>query len=302
MNAAFRESTPDALFIHTQTLSLFSSRFMRQVPTVISLDATPRNYDTVGEAYGHQAGSDRMERLKFGWHCRLFRRAAALTTWCQWAKDSLVHDYGVPPERVTVIPPGVDMALWAFGKGQKAQAAETDRPLRLLFVGGDFERKGGKFLIEAYRRRLSRNCTLDIVTRDAIAEREAAGLEGVRIHRGLTANSEPLRALYAGADLFVFPTLADCLPIAVMEAMAAGLPVVTTDVGALREEAAPGVNGLVVPPKDADAIAEAVCSLAHEPERLAAMGRKSRELAEARFDARTNYNAILDLMRGLAAK
>ena len=302
LSALYKKQKPDALFLHTQTLALCALPFMRQTPSVVSLDATPLNYDTVGEAYGHRASSGLLEKQKMRWHCALFAQAAALTTWCQWAKDSLVQDYGVPPQKVTVIPPGVDMDRWAFGKERDASLFEVGRSLRMLFVGGDFERKGGETLLEAFHGGLNRLGTLDIVTKEEALQERLRGTEGVQVHLGLTANSAPLRELFARADVFVFPTLADCLPLAVMEAMAAGLPVITTDVGALREEVEPNVNGLLVPPKDAGAIVAAVQRLSEEPALRRSMASRSRELAEARFCAKRNYNAILNLLRSVAKK
>ena len=213
-------------------------------------------------------------------------------------QNSLVNDYGVPAAKVTVIAPGVDMQRWNFGTARTEKPA--DAPMRLLFVGGDFARKGGPALAEAFRSGLQRECTLDIVTKDEHAARNLQGVDGIRVHLGLTANSSALCDLYARADIFVFPTRGDCLPLAVMEAMAAGLPVIATDVGALREEVETGVNGLMVPPGDAKAVADAVRALIADPIRLAAMGRASRELAEQRFDARRNYSAIISLVKGVA--
>ncbi len=307
LKATLRAHPLDALFLHTQTVALFALGAMQRVPAIVSLDATPLNYDTVGAEYGHNSGNNRwLERRKYLWNRATFQAAAALVTWCQWAKDSLVADYGVPAEKVTVIPPGVDMARWHFGRekveriqtGQAALGAKT----RLLFVGADFARKGGPTLLEAFRSGLHRDCTLDIVTKEESVAQELAGTEGVRVHIGLTANSEPLQRLYAEADLFVFPTRADCLPIAVMEAMAAGLPVIATEVGALREEVEAGVNGLIVPPGEAGAVREAVRSLAGDAPRRHAMAAASRRLAEERFDARRNYGAILALMKAQAAQ
>ncbi len=300
LQAAEREGKLDALFIHTQTCSLFAPPFMRRIPTVISLDATPLNYDTVGAEYGHSAGNDGwLDRRKMEWYKAVFREAAALTTWCEWAKASLVNDYGVNAEKITVIPPGVDLETWNFREARAEKAASSvnsSGPTRLLFVGGDFERKGGGFLLEAFRASLASECTLDIVTKDPTLQDEP----GITIHRGLTANSPPLRALYSQADLFVFPTLGDCLPIAVMEAMAAGLPVVTTSVGALCEEVEEGINGLVIPPRRADAIAGAVKTLISNSTLRERMGSESRRLAEVRFSAQRNYGMILDLIQRAA--
>ncbi len=97
-----------ALF-HTQVTSLFSAGLMRRVPSVVSLDATPLQYDALGAFYGHAPSSNaRMEALKKRLNQRAFGAARHLVTWSQWAKDSLVADYGVPAEKITVIPPGID--------------------------------------------------------------------------------------------------------------------------------------------------------------------------------------------------
>ncbi len=311
IRSAMKQTALDAVFIHTQSLALFSAPLMGRVPVIISLDATPFNYDGVAAAYGDRAGNvSWQEHRKYLWYCKAFASCTALVTWCQWAKDSLVEDYHVPADKVTVIPPGVDLDVWNFTEQkqetnrQKRNGALSSQSLdelpRLLFVGGDFARKGGYTLLDAYKNGLQGRCTLDIVTKEAGVEEAAAGTEGVRIHRGLTANSDALRALYASADLFVFPTLGDCLPIAVMEAMAAGLPVIATDVGALREEVENGVNGLTVPPGDAPAVTDAVLALIADTNRLQAMGSASRRLAVEKFDAKRNYNKILTLMKAHA--
>ena len=128
-----------------------------------------------------------------------------MVTWCGWAKESLVRDYGIPAERVTVIPPGVDLERWHCPRRPRSNRA------RLLFVGGDFRRKGGELLLKAYRDHLAEACELDIVTRDPV---EPGALERVRVHYGLQPNSPELLSLYERADIFVFPTLGDCLPLA----------------------------------------------------------------------------------------
>jgi glycosyltransferase involved in cell wall biosynthesis len=297
IKVARRTQSLDALFLHTQTLALFATPLMRQIPTVISTDATPFNYDTVGGGYNHKVGGNSLiERRKFLWNKSTYHTATAIVAWCQWAKDSLVTDYGVLAEKVTVIPPGVDLAQWYFPRNYQP----SSHPLRLLFVGGDFTRKGGYTLLAAFRNGLNQDCELDIVTKDASIEQELAGVANIRVHCGLTPNSQPLRELYAQADIFVFPTLADCLPSAVSEAMAAGLPVITTDVGALREQVEDGVNGLIIPPADITALVNAVNVLKSDCPKRIAMATASRRIAEERFDARCNYGAILALMKSIS--
>ena len=86
----------DALVFHTQVTALFSVAHMRRIPTVVSMDATPINYDSVGASYNHEpAGDGWLDRQKFRMNQSVFQTAAQLVTWSDWAKHSLVDDYGV---------------------------------------------------------------------------------------------------------------------------------------------------------------------------------------------------------------
>ena len=305
IKTAIKLQKPDALFLHTQTLALFSIPFMHRIPTIISTDATPFNLDSIATGYNHKVGSNYLaERGKYEWNRSTYNAAAAIVTWCEWAKDSLVHDYGIPAEKVLVIPPGVDLEQWNFNRNRSLESIEStpENPLRLLFVGGDFARKGGYTLLEAFLEGLDRDFRLDIVTKDTNLKRELTGIENIQVYCDLTPNSQRLKQLYAQADIFVFPTQADCLPSAISEAMAAGLPVITTDIGALCEQVEHGVNGLIVPPSDATALAIALRILKNNPEKITAMAAASRRIAEKRFDAQRNYGAILNLMKSISQK
>ena len=155
-------------------------------------------------------------------------------SWSEWAKESLVRDYGVAPDRVRVIPPGAAPAYFEVGRERLAQAVRDGAgPVRLLFVGGAFARKGGPEQLEATRGARARQCELHVVTGSDVALPPDAS--HVHVHRGLTANSPELLALFRDADLFVLPSHADCLAVVLMEATAAALPVITTSVGALGE-------------------------------------------------------------------
>jgi glycosyltransferase involved in cell wall biosynthesis len=288
--AALRSTKLDGLFYHTSITTLFSWGLMADIPTVISMDATPLGFDSVGRAYDHRPSSFApLESVKNALNRHTFRKARKLITWCEWARNSLVADYGVAADRIEVIPPGVDTGKWKSARG-----AEPGGPVRLLFVGGDFRRKGGDTLLKAFRASLTQDCELDIVTREQV---DTQGLAGVRVHHGLGPNSPELMALYARADIFAFPTVADVMPLAVMEAMASGLPVITTDVGALREEVEAGVTGYLVRPGDAGALAEAVIRLVRDPRLRAAMSAAARRSAELKFDGARNYARVLEVCR-----
>lgn len=281
-----------AVFLHTQVTALLSAHVLRWGNGIVSLDATPRNYDTFGLAYAHQRSPEVIEHAKDILNRRAFRAARHLVTWSEWARDSLIRDYGIPANKVTAIPPGTNLDLWQRHDGPRTAAGK----LRLLFVGGDFRRKGGDLLLDVFRHRLADCCELDLVTSAALPPLPP----GVRVHRSVAPNSAPLRKLFADADVFVLPSRADCLAVVLMEATAARLPIVTTDVGALPEAVHNGQNGMVIAPDDGVALGDAILRLYAEPELRTRMAEVSYQLALERFDARKSTRRLLALLKALA--
>ncbi len=286
----------DVLFFHTQVTALFSLGLMRRVPSVISLDATPKNFDTVGASYGHRPASDGwLDSRKYRMNRDAFGAAHALVAWSQWAADSLVADYGIPRERIVVTAPGASAQYFAIGERRVARR-EPHLPVRLLFVGGDFVRKGGFLLLEAVRAARTHHAfELHIVTRD-----DVPATTGVFVHRGIGPNSPDLLALFADSDVFVLPSLGECLSVALMEAAAAGLPIISTGVGALSEAAVEGLSALVVPPGEPTTLRFAIERLVDDDSLRARLGRGAHSLARAKFDAARNNQGILDLVSSVA--
>jgi glycosyltransferase involved in cell wall biosynthesis len=285
-----REGRLDAAFVHTQVAALLSVGVMRAVPTVASLDATPKNFDDVGEAYGHRRGTVLAEHVKTAVNRRALLAAAALVTWSRLAADSLVADYGVPARRVHVVPPGVDVMRF-----RPAEWPRPPGPVRVLFVGGDFERKGGLDLLRAAEG--VPEVELDLVTGADV--QPSPGLR-CRVHRGLRPGDPALLDLYRRADLFALPTRGDCLPQVLAEAAAAGLPLLSTPTCAVPEIVRDGRNGLLVPADSPADLRQALHRLAVDAELRRAMGRESLALARREHDAMANHRRIFELMADVA--
>ncbi|MBI5257445.1 MAG: glycosyltransferase family 4 protein [Burkholderiales bacterium] len=195
--------------------------------------------------------------------------------------------YGVAAERVQVVHPGTDPAPLATGPGPGAGAgAARQAGLCLLCVATLIPRKGHAVLIEALRGLQDRAWTLHCVgsaTRDAGTARAlraaitAQGLGGrVRLHGEVSAPA--LQALYAQADAFVLATYFEGYGMALAEALAHGLPVVSTTAGAIPDTV-PADAGLLVPPGDVAALRAALAALLDEPAlraRLASGARSAR--------------------------
>jgi glycosyltransferase involved in cell wall biosynthesis len=284
------EGSLDALFIHTQVPSVLSQRWMGRVPTVVSLDATPMQYDELGEHYDHSPGGARVEALKYRVNRSSIHRAAHVVTWSEWARRGVIQGYGVAPERVSVIPPGVTPSLWTR-PGRPAD----DGPVRILFVGGDLRRKGGNVLLEAFRAlRVTAEpeaVELHLVTRTPLEPEP-----GVHVHKDLEPNSAALIALYHRAHVFCLPTRGDCLPMVLSEAGAAGLPAVSTAVAGIPEIVRDGETGLVVPVDDVAALTAALHRLVDDAPLRQRLGVNARELVLARFDAEKNVRLLVAVL------
>jgi glycosyltransferase involved in cell wall biosynthesis len=163
--------------------------------------------------------------------------------------------------------------------------------VRILFVGADFERKGGQHVLQAFQKLPHGAAELVLVTRSQVPE-----TPGVRAVHGLQPNSPALISLYQSSDVFVFPSRAEAFGIAAVEASAAGLPVIASGVGGLKDIVDAGKTGLIVSPDDPEELLHALTSLIDDPEQRETMGRAARNRAVQYFDARANANRIIELI------
>lgn len=211
-------------------------------------------------------------------------------TMSAWLARSFVEDYGVRPERVIVIGGGMN---WDAPPAAQ-QDKDYSRPV-LIFVGADFRRKGGPQVLEAFRA---------VRARFPEAELHIAGPRilpidrlptGVTFHGHVTRHR--LAELFQRASLFVMPSLYEPFGIAPLEAMAHQLPAVVSGAWALAETVEDGVTGAHVRPGDAEHLAEVLCGLLAQPERLAHMGQAAREKALARH----TWPAVVDRLEAVIA-
>ncbi len=279
----------DALFFHTQVPAVLAANWLRRYPSIVSLDATPLQYDQLGPYYQHDPGPAWLERIKWQLNRRCFCLARHLVTWSQWAKDGLIEGYGVPADKITVIPPGVNIHEWR----RPTPRARHDGPVKILFVGANLERKGGLLLLEAARALRPLGVELHLVTKDHVPAEP-----GIFVYHGMQPNSAPLKALYHQADIFALPTFGDCLPMVLSEAAAAGLPAVTTRVAAIPELVRDGETGLLIAPGDQAGLIEALRRLVLRPDERLRFGEQAVAHVARAYDARHNAGRLLDLIKG----
>ncbi len=190
---------------------------------------------------------------------------------------------GTPSERLWLAPNCIDLGAWATGKDGAHRRAERE----LLFVGRFSPEKGLRVLLEALPRVAERfpQARARLVGTDepdggeyhALARR--FGVAG-RVEFGGALPREALRELYAQADVLVAPSLAEGHPLAPLESLACGTPVVASDLPGIRGMVEEGVNGLLVPAGDSAALAEAICRVLGDEALLDRLSRAARPSVE----------------------
>jgi UDP-glucose:(heptosyl)LPS alpha-1,3-glucosyltransferase len=205
-------------------------------------------------------------------------------------RDFLLSYYKVPEEAVELLPNGVDLVAYNPTNLKerrlptRSQHGIADTDFTFLFVGNFFKRKGLAFAIEALAQIRKPQTRLLVVGRDQVDQERfeeyarKMGVEKQVIFAGESLDTKPY---YAAADAFLFPSFYDAYPLVNLEAMASGLPIITSartgTVDILRD----GENGLIVTdPTDADELAQKMLVLLEEPamrESMAAQARKTME-------------------------
>ena len=245
------------------------------------------------------SGIPESSRLEHELQRRLLRAADAVVALATREAEELSSQFGIPPDRFTVIPNGLDLEL--YGPGPERRPG----PLRLLTVGQLAPYKGHAVLLDALPRLVERfpGLTLELATHrdDLRPELEAQARRlGVAESVEFTGpfDTAGLVERYRAADVYVQPSFAECLPVTVLEALACGRPVVATDVGGVTEEV--GDAGLIVAPRDADALGVALSRLLGDEQERAARGRAALELVRRRYDGRVVAKAHVELYERLA--
>jgi glycosyltransferase involved in cell wall biosynthesis len=210
-------------------------------------------------------------------------------------RDFLISELGVAQERIAVIFNGVP---------GPADVDDTRSPpgdlARIVFLGQLGERKGVPDLLAAFQspRLLSKAWTATVAGDGAVEEFRTAvaeaGLSG-RVAVPGWVDSCAANDLLCQADIFVLPSHFEAMPIAILEALAHGVAVVATPVGAIPEFLTDGQNAVLVPPGAPDQIADAIARLIDDVDERQRLGAAGREIFRDRFDIRVAAESILAL-------
>jgi glycosyltransferase involved in cell wall biosynthesis len=299
----FLDEKFDLLLVNCWEFVVVFSEIAERVPAAAFFDAVPATM----EAQLRDRGFNNWKRaLSYAIHHRAFGKAAKnfdlFLPMGSDCADSLNQDYGISRGRcfITLVPQ--ETKCWTPGP----RSHTSPSPIRLLFVGNDFRRKGGDFVLHLYANYLAGQCALTLVSNDPIlATRQLPS--GATWLRGKVRDQ--MLDVYRQSDVLLLPTHQDFVPQVVGEALAVGLPCIVSNVGGLRDLVRDGENGfLLAREAPARLWADRIQSLAADRNELIRMSGCARRFAEEmlsleRFEsliAKVIDRLRLDHAKGLA--
>lgn len=239
---------------------------------------------------------------------RLVRDAQAVCVISQFNRDLLAR-YGAGRDTPAhVVHCGVDPAVYSFSP----RAPSPDGPIRAICVATLNELKGHTVLLDALAREGLERVQLDLVGSGPLEQSLRAHAERLgiaeRVHFWGTRSEREVAELLDRAEVFVLASVVaangqmDGIPVALMEALAAGLPVIASRLSGIPELVRDGETGLLVEPGDPEALAGAFRELLADPDAAIARARNGRRLVEAEFDIARSGAAMLELFAGDGAR
>jgi glycosyltransferase involved in cell wall biosynthesis len=235
---------------------------------------------------------------------RLVTRVIAVS---RGAADFLVHGKGYPPHKVVVVPNGRDLTRFAPGAHREAVRKELglDRGAPVVGVVGRLEtQKGHVYLLDAWPEviRVHPDARLLVVGEGSLHDALVNQARGRHVADSVifTGFRSDVPRVLDAIDVLALPSLHEGMPLTVIEAAAAGRPVVATAVDGTPEVVREGETGSLVPPADPAALARALLAMLGDPDAAARMGREASRWAHERFDVDAHVEATARVYREVA--
>lgn len=270
----------DVVHMHGNLSGLLTSSVNQRIPLVFTVH-NPTPWMCTYQSEYEQRFREAIYRLV---DVNILKEADHIITVSQALKDEIVSKWKIRAAKVSVIPNGVDTEIFhpnnkrvgAVRKKYKIKSAYC------LFVGQLRSRKGVDYLLKAFNDVKDDQITCVVVGDGPERENLVKLTHDLKIDERVIFTGavpfEDLTGLYCGAEFFVLPTVAEGSPLVVLEALASGLPVISTKVSGIPEVVEDEFDGFIVPPRDVNSLAERIQMLIDDRELRNKMSKNARKM------------------------
>lgn len=254
---------------------------------IVNSDATTPEFNRVFGGYNAMfPGVDlAIERKNFA-------AADAVACNSEWVANSVVGDLGIDPSKVLLHR----LCVSSEHSTRRVAGRIPEKPVRLVFIGNDWERKGGPRLLKWHQERWADDAELHICSGGAPVNTSCKNV----VWHGGVPHDKLLRDVLPNMDVFVLPTYADTYLIAAQEAQLFGLPVVSSKLAGIKEVVRDGVTGFLREPQDDDGFMVAIDRLIDDGALRRQMSRAASDHIDRDLNADLWHTHLMDQIVALA--
>lgn len=284
----------DVIHSHGNLASLLLSYAKKNIPLVYTAHDNPPyscQYSSLQETLIRHTAANFIDS-------KTWRHADHIIAVSKALKDEIMQRR-VPNDKISVISNGIGDEFLKENNVKKSSAILREKygitGHHCLYVGRLIPRKGLDYLLHALKKVSDVQCAIvgDGPQREHLLSlTRTLGLQDRVVFTGYVPK-EDLKHFYVAADFFVLPSLAEGLPLVVLEALATGTPIIASKVAGIPDIIQEGYNGLIVPPKDVELLAVAIQKLAHTPDIQKKMGAHARQTVSQEFSWKSIAKEVL---------
>lgn len=226
------------------------------------------------------------------WEKRVFGRLDFIFTFSEWLRQSFINEYNIKPDKVFTVGAGANIPILDINNKQEFDGRT------ILFIGIDFERKGGKILLEAFRQVRAEIPEARLIIIGPTLNSLPDGVECLGyISKNTPEGLKRLKQAYSDASVFTMPSLYEPFGVVFLEAMAHGLPCIGADNCAMPEIIDHEKTGFLVPAGDPECLANRIIELLKDVELAKAMGNKGKNKFINNFTWNHVANRVVDTLQ-----
>ena len=250
------------------------------VPVIYMTDASFQQLQGYYPSFSNLSGSNIRQGIELD--KLAFQKAAHCMLASEWNKESAVNDYGIDPEKIAVLPCGANLDKVP---ATAPVSLNEGRSCNLLFLGVEWERKGGDIALETYRKLKQDGIQARLQIIGCVPPEDLSGDRDISVIPFLDKNLEKdfhqLHHIFLQSDFLLLPTRAECAGVVFSEASAYWIPSITTDTGGVTTYVRNGINGFTLPISAAGAAyAGQIQQILSDPSGLEKLRKSSRTYYE----------------------